>query len=253
MPQPVPGSTLGIDVSHWQGDINWQEVKAAGAVKWAYAKASTGETGRDKRWVQNAVDATKAGIPIGAYHWTRPGYNSPAKEAANFVGAIKAARDAGASVGLAPMIDLEEKPKAGTSKGATLAYVRELADAIESLGEPRPILYVGTNYSGVYLPDGADVGMAVWVPQYNVPSGNYGPDVKGPKWTNAITGDWSVWQYSSKGSVPGIKGSVDMNALRPGHEGAIGLGWAGWAPGGALALLGLAGAAWWARRKGWLG
>lgn len=226
--RPVPGSLLGIDVSHWQGKIDWTAVAASstdwGVVEFAYAKASTGETGRDKRFVENAVAAAAAGMPFGAYHWIRPGYNTPAQEAANFAGAIEAARAAGARVELAPMIDLEEDP-ASTMKGEPQEvwdYVNEFAAAVKARLGQDVILYVGSNYAKQFL--GARPSpLPVWVPQYNRPSCTYDPTVTGPNTVNATTAEWAVWQFCSKGRIPGIGGKVDLNALRGDRLGDIGL------------------------------
>ena len=224
MGKPVPGGMLGIDVSHWQGDIDWTAV-AQGPVQgekvlFAYAKSSTGVTGRDKRWVQNAVGATAAGIPFGGYHWIRPGFNDPIKEADNFCDALQAALDAGAKLDLAPMVDLEEKPAEGATASSTIAYLDACCERILQRTGRRPIVYVGSNYAAQYL-GRSKLSWPIWVPQYNTPSCNYDPDTDAPNTLNDTTYGWAVWQYCSKGSVPGIKGDVDLNVLRPGYEGAI--------------------------------
>ena len=81
--KPVPNSGLGIDISHWQADIDWATVASVptawGPVKWAYAKASTGATGRDKRFYQNVNGAHAVGLPIGGYHWAAPNKPGEAK------------------------------------------------------------------------------------------------------------------------------------------------------------------------------
>lgn len=215
---------LGIDVSHWQGDIDWAKVAKGPVqgeqVRWAYAKASTGATGRDERWVKNAVGATAAGIPVGGYHWIRPGFNDPIAEADNFCNALQAALDAGAKLDLAPMVDLEEQPAAGSTADSTIAYLDACCDRIQQRTGRRPIVYTGSSYAASYL-GRRKLSWPVWIAQYNKPSCDYPPETAGPNTLNATTNDWSVWQYCSKGSVPGIGGDVDLNVLRPGHEDAI--------------------------------
>ncbi|MCB9739389.1 MAG: glycoside hydrolase family 25 protein [Deltaproteobacteria bacterium] len=227
--QPVAGSLLGIDVSHWQGKIDWNAVAGSstpwGAVEFAYAKASTGKGGRDKRFVENAVAAAKAGLPFGAYHWLKPGQYLPTEEAANFVAAIQAARAAGAKVELAPMIDLEDKPAStmGNDPQAVVDYADEFAKAVKAALGQTPILYVGSNYAKQYMGTKVPPGLPIWVPQYNKPSCNYDPTVAGPNKLNAATANWAVWQYCSKGKIPGISGDVDLNALRSDRIDAVGL------------------------------
>lgn len=249
--KPVPGGMLGIDVSHWQGVINWPEV-AQGLVqgekvRFCYAKASTGMTGRDKRWVQNAVGGTAAGIPFGGYHWIRPGFNDPIKEADNFCDALQAALDAGAKLGLAPMVDLEEKPAAGSTAQSTISYLDACCERIQQRTGRRPIVYTGSSYAASYL-NRQKLRWPVWIAQYNKPSCAYPTETTNPNTLNDTTKNWAVWQYCSKGSVPGIGGNVDLNVLRPGQEDAIFEGGSG-VGSGALLAVALAGAAFWAFRK----
>lgn len=224
MARPVPGSTLGIDVSHWQGDIDWQQVANVptehGPVTFVYAKASTGKGGTDPAFSRNALGATSAGLPFGAYHWIKPNLYDPVQEADHFCDVISQAQAAGARIELAPMIDLEQPPPSNTSASAVVAYLDAVCGRVRERTGIVPIVYVGSNYAKQYLGT-AKLRWPVWVPQYNRPSCNYAPEVENPNNLNATTEDWSVWQYCSKGSVPGIESGVDMNALKPGREGDI--------------------------------
>src|SRR6267142_5026259 len=76
---------LGIDVSHYQGTINWSSVAGAG-ITFAWAKATEGAAsgGDDAYFSGNAANAKTAGVPIGAYHFAHSELNTPAAEAAHF-------------------------------------------------------------------------------------------------------------------------------------------------------------------------
>src|SRR5882672_1419448 len=96
---------LGIDVSHWQGTINWSSVAGAG-ITFAWAKATEGASTSDAYFVNNAVNAKAAGVPIGAYHYAHSELNTPAAEAANFW-SVAGAYIKGDGKSLMPMLDME--------------------------------------------------------------------------------------------------------------------------------------------------
>jgi lysozyme len=213
---PVAGATLGLDVSHWNGRINWPAVASSstpwGPVRWVYVKASEGATGTDSRFLENVQGAANAGLSVGAYHFARPDKPTSA-EVGNFISQLESAAG---YLTLPPMLDLEQPPAGAVTKGPVLRqWVNDFAASLVSAGYDSPVLYVGTNYSNKYLGNRA-VDLAVWVPQYNRPPLDYTGDEGGPKWLNKTTSDWSIWQFSSKGQVPGIQGNVDLNAARVG-------------------------------------
>ncbi|KAF9550608.1 hypothetical protein CPC08DRAFT_322352 [Agrocybe pediades] len=74
----------GIDVSHWQGNINWGAVKSSG-VSFAYIKATEGTTYKDPQFSSNYVGATNVGIIRGGYHFARPSESSGAAQANFFL------------------------------------------------------------------------------------------------------------------------------------------------------------------------
>ena len=74
---------LGIDVSHYQGSINWSSVAGAG-ITFAWNKATEGQSEVETTFANNENNAKAAGIPIGPYHYAHPELNTPASEAAHF-------------------------------------------------------------------------------------------------------------------------------------------------------------------------
>ena len=82
-PASAQSNPTGIDVSHWQGSINWTSVKNAG-VDFAYIKATEGTAYKDPQFNTNYPAAYHAGVIRGAYHFARPGSSSGAAQAEFF-------------------------------------------------------------------------------------------------------------------------------------------------------------------------
>lgn len=192
------GRPLGLDVSHHNGKVDWDKVKAAG-VEFVFIKATEGGTYKDPQFNTLWNGAKKAGIRRGAYHFFRPG--SPVQaQADNFVAAVKKL-DAGC---LPPVIDVEA-PKLweGISKKAaadmSIAFMEEVR---RQLGSMPCITYAGFYFIRDQL--GSDARLAnypLWLAQYRKSD----PNVPKPFPT------WTFWQFTETGSIDGITGNVDLN------------------------------------------
>jgi lysozyme len=180
----------GIDVSHYQGAIDWPAV-ARDHVTFAYVKATEGVGGRDERFARNWRGAQRAGIRVGAYHYfifCRSGR----AQAANFLAV--APRRASA---LAPAVDLE--PPRGCP-GLSGPEMRRELDAylgpVETRERREAVLYVTPRFYAVYH---------AWLPRR-------------PLWRRSIAAKpgagWAYWQYGSRGHVAGIRTHVDVNRSR---------------------------------------
>lgn len=199
-PDPAQFPVRGIDVSHHQGEIDWAKVAGAG-VRFAYLKATEGRDLRDPRFDANWKAAAASGIARGAYHFFT--FCSPGREqAVHFLRTVPATRGA-----LTPVADVEF---VGNCKGyGSLERVRgELRGFLDAVAErwgAPPILYV--------TPDSWD----------RVIAGRFGEH---PVWIRSVLaeppadafGGWLIWQFSETGRVPGVRGPVDLNVLRPGAE-----------------------------------
>jgi lysozyme len=198
--RPTDYPIHGIDVSKFQGDIDWNAVANSG-VKFAWIKATEGGDRADERFQANWTGAKAAGVPRGAYHfvyWCRP----PMEEMANFEQNAPVEDDA-----LPPVLDVEATP---TSKTCHLHLTQEgaIADMKVMLAEmerhygKRPIIYTTVDFYQAILADGAFMDYPIWVR-----STKYRPAVKyGPR-------PWNFWQYQSDGSVAGISARVDRDAF----------------------------------------
>jgi lysozyme len=173
--------TLGIDVSHHQGDLNWNNV-AAGGVEFSFIKATEGTGFVDNRFELNWQRAQEVGLFRGAYHFGRPG-SDPGAQAAHFHAVVGALgfRD------LPPALDLEVSD--GHSAADVTAWAKEFLTRATQLFGRTPIIYTGQFWREVMKnPNDAFFGQhPLWLAGY-VPEGNL-----------RIPAAWShftFWQYT---------------------------------------------------------
>ena len=190
----------GLDVSRFQGDIDWTRAREAG-VSFAFLKATEGGDRVDPTFRHNWRATRHAGIPRGAYHFFY--YCRPASEqAAWFIKNVPA--EAGA---LPPVLDMEWN---GTSPTCRLrpppeTVRKEAAVFLSALTRhygQRPIIYTTVDFwerNEMWRLKGYEF----WLRSVAAhPSDNY----DGHQWT--------FWQYTGTGLVPGVDGKVDINAFR---------------------------------------
>ncbi len=200
LPRPTDYPIHGIDVSKFQGDIDWNAVAGSG-VKFAWIKATEGGDNADARFQANWTGAKAAGVPRGAYHfvyWCRP----PMEEMANFEQNAPVEGDA-----LPPVLDVEATPTSKTchrhlTQEDAIAEMKVMLDEMERHYGKRPIIYTTVDFYQAILSDGAFMDYPIWVR-----SVKYQPSVKyGPR-------PWHFWQYQSDGSIAGIQAHVDRDAF----------------------------------------
>lgn len=199
-PGPTADAYLleGIDVSVWQGRIDWQRVAAAGK-RFAWIRASVG-TKPDERFVENWAGALAAGVQRGAYHYLDR-HSSGAEQAGAFLATYPGAGE------LPTVLDLEEAGR-GESPAALVARALDWLRAVEAATGSKPWVYTMPSFalSRLRCPEAVELGgYGLWVAHWDVAV----PSVPEP-WR-----DWSCWQTRSRGTVDGITGRVDLNVLRP--------------------------------------
>ncbi|MBO7745097.1 glycoside hydrolase [Paenibacillus sp. MWE-103] len=187
-----------IDVSHHQSDrgaIDWAAVKEDG-VAGAFVKASEGGSGRDKGFAANASGAAAAGLKVGFYHYAHPELNAPKEEAANFASAVE-----GRKADFPHVLDVEgEARKIGAEK--LTAWCADWLQEVERLAGHPVMVYTGASFARSNL--GQALGKwPLWVAHYDAVT-----PMANPTWAQ-----WAVFQYTSEGSVNGIQGNVDVNAM----------------------------------------
>jgi lysozyme len=189
----------GIDVSKYQGDIDWKAVANSG-VKFVWIKATEGGDHADEKFTANWDGAKSVGLPHGAYHfvyWCR----SPMDEMTWFEQNAPVEDDE-----LPPVLDVEATPTSKTcrihlEKEATIENMRVMLEEMERHYHRRPVIYTSVDFYEAILSDGAFSDYPIWVR-----STKHHPSVKYPGRA------WRFWQYQSDGSIPGIDGHVDRDA-----------------------------------------
>lgn len=201
----VPGEVVsGIDVSHFQGVVDWNAVAAQG-IAFAFAKATEGTGWTDARFAGNWDGMKEGGIIRGAYHFFRPA-TPAADQAAHFVGIVKSI-EAG---DLPPVLDVEEATtKTGHSEwddvrvDQRVSVVLTWLQEVEQLLGRKPILYTRRGFVENILGDpGPLTNYPLWVAHYTTAAIPAVPE----GWTG-----WTFWQYSQSGHVGGIETDVDLD------------------------------------------
>ena len=203
-PTPPPGQTLeGIDISHWQGTINWASVASAGK-KFAFMKATEDINYTDPTYTSNRASARAAGLSVGAYHFAQPSTTAGngAAQADYFVnGAAPASGD------LLPVLDLERSN--GLTPAQLTTWVKDFLGRVYTRLGVRGIIYCSPSFWKTYMGDTgwfASNGYTIlWVAHWTASSS---PTVPAANWGGK---SWTFWQYTSSGTVPGISGRVDLD------------------------------------------
>ena len=191
---------LGIDVSQWNGDIDWNKVRDAG-VDYAIIRCGYGDDltyQDDTKFLQNVAGAKAAGVPIGVYIYSYAHSTSQASsEAAHTIRLLKAAGLSPSDVPYGVYYDLEESDVGSVANRGLLASMsKTYCTSIKAAGY-RPGIYSSLWWWNTYLTDPVFSNWSRWVAQWNT--------------SCTYLGTYDMWQCSSVGSVPGISGSVDMD------------------------------------------
>lgn len=191
--------TYGIDVSKWQGNIDWKAVSQSGVkfaiIRCAYRGAKDGQIHEDPYFKANIKGATQNGIKVGVYFFTQA------------VNEVEAIEEASMSIALVQgyhlnfpiFIDTEKATNGranGLDKATRTRVVKAFCETVRNSGY-KPGIYASKSWYNDNLDMSQLSAYNIWVAQYNT-SCNY-------------TGRYDMWQYTDSGSVPGIKGNVDMN------------------------------------------
>src|SRR3954452_24611556 len=199
----------GIDVSNWNGAINWSKVAHAG-YRFAFAKATEGTGYTDKTYAPNRNRSESAGLVFGAYHFAQPAGASPA---AATVSAIKQANHflavAGPQPGeLPPVLDLEATGH--LPKKRLLTWTLAWLGRIEASTGVQPFLYTSPLFWKGSLGDStaaAAAGTGLWIAHW---TSKGSPSVPAQNWNG---GGWRFWQWTNCLSVPGIDHCTDGDRM----------------------------------------
>lgn len=199
------GSHLVIDVSTYNGDIDWNRVKEAGIdyaiIRVGYRGYETARLVKDKRFDTNMSNATAAGVKVGAYIVTQAVNTNEAVEEASFI----ISSCSGYNVSLPLAIDVESAGN-GSGRGDKIsvaertAVINAFVQTIRGAGYSA-MVYANKDWMTNRInAGGLASGSTVWLAQYRS-SCTYG-------------GSYQMWQFTESGSIPGISGNVDMSAWK---------------------------------------
>jgi GH25 family lysozyme M1 (1,4-beta-N-acetylmuramidase) len=199
----------GIDVSNWNGTINWPKVANAG-YRFAFGKATEGTAYTDKTYTTNRNGSEAAGLVFGGYHFARPAGGSLARATAS---GIRQANHflavAGPQPGeLPPVLDLEVTGNLG--KQRLLAWTLAWLDQIYARTGVEPFLYTSPLFWKNHLGDStaaAAAGTGLWIAHW---TSNSKPLVPAQNWDG---NGWKFWQWTNCASVPGVKHCSDGDRL----------------------------------------
>lgn len=185
----------GIDISHYQGDIDWEALQNAtiggNPVRFVIIKSTEGASQLDENFNDNFYNALDYGFIRGAYHfWSNQ--SSPRAQAYYFLKQVHLIDG-----DLPPVLDIEQAPQDKSIEDFQRDVLTWL-HIVEDRYHVKPILYTYYKFKEKYL--GAPVfdDYPYWIAHYYVPKVQY----KGP---------WKFWQHTDAGRLPGIKGYVDFN------------------------------------------
>ena|SRR5947209_3641591 len=187
------GNAMGIDVSHYQGTVNWPAVRQAG-IEFPFAKATDGLTYTDPQLAANWPAMKSAGLLRGAYHFFEPS-DDGAEQAKFFLETVQLAPG-----DLPPALDVET---AGGSSATLWAGVETWLQTVAAATGVQPFLYVDPNFANDNQAPASLAAYPLWIADYGVaqPTLPLG-------WT-----DWLIWQHSESGTVAGVTGTVDLDLL----------------------------------------
>jgi GH25 family lysozyme M1 (1,4-beta-N-acetylmuramidase) len=198
----------GVDVSHYNGTINWSAVKAAGR-QFAIAKVTEGQTFLDNMYATNKTGATAADLKFTAYHFARPDTiatgdtitSDAVKEADWFVSNAQLSHG-----NLVPALDLEVHGTLTVSQLTTWVQTW-LARVATDMGGVKAMIYTSPSFWQTYMGNStwfASNGYTVlWIAHW---TSDCAPTVPASNWGGH---SWTFWQWTSCAQVSGISGCVD--------------------------------------------
>ena len=194
----------GIDVSHWQNSIDWEQVANDGKI-FAWCKATESTNFIDPEFLNNASNGTAAGVVIGAYHFAHPDENSAIDEANYFLSIASDYINVGF---LPPALDLENRSGVDlqsimTSEELT-AWVMEWLQTVENQTGIKPIIYTNSSFANF---------LGSQVSQYGLWIADPDDDPSDPPNNLGVWNNWLFKQYSWTGVVSGISQEVDLNVF----------------------------------------
>ena len=181
----------GIDVSKFQGVIDWRKVKASGKVKFAYIKATEGTSIQDPMYKRNIDSARAAGILVGSYHLYSK-KTTAYQQFGNFKKVVQKSKQ-----DLVPVLDIEER----YGRDLYIARVDKILELMELEYGVKPLIYTSEKVYWEHFSSKKYKNYHIFIANYRrYPSTRF-----------------TLWQHSQTGRVKGISGDVDLNKFHKNH------------------------------------
>jgi len=190
--------TEGIDVSHYQGSIDWDAVAGGTQISYVYLKATEGAALVDNTYERNLQEARRVGLSVGSYHFYRPNVDWR-QQFENMVAVVKVEEQ-----DLVPIIDIEHR--GSVSEATFISDLKAFVQKVTDHYGKKPLLYTYHNFYNRYL-TGVFSDYHFMIARYRSDS----PTLDDGK-------DYIMWQYTSTGSIPGIRGNVDRSKIMAGFS-----------------------------------
>ena len=184
---------FGIDVSHYQGKIDWETVKNDNtdfSLGFVFVRATAGKNKLDSEYKNNWKGAKANGYLRGAYHYYRPDENS-LKQADNFIKNVKLVKG-----DLPPVLDIEKIPNKQNLDSLKTGLKRWLVKVEKHYGV-KPIVYSGESFYTDFLKKEFE-GYDLWIANYSF-------------FEEQIRKEWLFWQFTDKAILEGIETNVDVD------------------------------------------
>ncbi|MDY5969085.1 MAG: GH25 family lysozyme [Bacteroidales bacterium] len=192
LPLLVVGQTRGIDVSKYQGTINWTKVAKTKKVSFVYIKATEGASIQDPYYASNVKNARAAGLPVGSYH-LYSSRTTAQQQFANFKSIVKKNQQ-----DLIPVLDIEEK----YSKDLNMERVDKILELMEKEYGCKPMIYTSESVYFNHFSKKKYEGYQFFIANYRrYPKANH-----------------TLWQYTQTGRISGISGYVDFSEMKQGKK-----------------------------------
>lgn len=183
-----------LDVSKWQGSINWDKVKASGKIDGVMLRVLGSKGGKpylDPYFARNYAECARLGLPVGGYYYTCAVTQRQTEEE---LAALKTALR-GKTFQLPLAIDVEDPRLRSLAPAKLSALVAEAAAQLEAWGL-YAMVYTYTNFADTALDMAALAAYDLWIADYRGkrPARRHG-----------------MWQYTNSGKIPGVSGPVDLS------------------------------------------
>jgi lysozyme len=186
---------VGIDISHHQGEIDWNKLKEED-ISFVIIKSTEGADYRDPMFHQHWTNSMKHRYKTGAYHFYRLCTDGKS-QAINFMEVVPASHE-----NLPPTVDLEFGGNCPTnkSKEEIITEIEQFLDMLEGYYRKNPMLYATREFYDEYLVDNF-LDYPLWIRDIFRQ-----PNLNGKR-------KWHIWQFANRGHLEGIDGFVDLNVL----------------------------------------